>query len=813
MTLGPNWHRLPAEMKQLPQWAVAGASKAPLTVDATGKLFNTSVNRPSEWLSFEQAVALAQQQAALVTTHLTSDGRTVTQTGLNIGFILNEADPFTIIDLDVKDAVSHPDKPELWTTPDEFDRYWKIVQHFDTYTELSRSGKGLHAIARGAIGPGFRRDGIEVYSQERFIICTGNVVYDRPVQDRQAMLDNMVSQMRPRPKEFNLEEIEPEEDDWSVLTRAVTASNSEKFCMLWEGNLTRLKAEYGFPSQSEADLALMSMLCFYSKSNSQCRRIFRSCALGKREKANKDDKYLNFTLRLIRERQFRETNADVSALFQSSELVNQLQQSRAVTALQAPMPDQPTNIVQQPPAEVVAAGNAPITALVASSESEGTRWPPGLMGAIARMIYNHAPRPVKEVAIVGALGLMAGLAGKAWNIPQTGLNLYVILVARSGIGKEAMHSGISAIIKTCMKDNPGFHKYVDFTEYASGPALIKACAANPCFVNVSGEWGRRLQRLASEDGREGPLQTLRTQMTNLFQKSGPAAIVGGIGYSTTDNNVASISGVSYSLIGETTPNTFFKALTDSMMEDGFMSRFLIVEYEGERPDENMHRIDFPDPALTRAINAIATQADQLIIQDKSCPLGRTEEAATAMAAFDKECDRNVRASNDESRRQMWNRAAIKVMRIAGLCAVGDNCFAPCITLEHVEWAIYMVMKDIRAMRKRLESGDVGVDDISRERKLASVIKTYLSEPIPGSYKIPDTMRQNGIIPRSYLQVRVQRSPAFNSHKLGNNRALDETINSLLQNGYIMDVQKDKVVDAYGFHGKAYRVLKLPEYDE
>lgn len=834
------WARLPAELKALPQWTVAGASKAPLSVDANGRMFNTSVTRPSEWLTFEQAAQLAWANKDLVTTHVDKKGRTIVQTGLDIGFMLNEGDPFACIDLDVKDHENAPDDPASHTTPEQWDRYQSIIRTFNSYTERSRSGKGFHIWIVAELGRGFRRDGIEVYSQERFIICTGDAVISGAVQQRHDMLMNMVSQMRPAPKEFQLEELPAESDDWYVLQTAFNAGNSDKFIALWRGQWQDL----GFPSQSEADLALMSMLTFYSPSNEQCRRMFRSCALGKREKAQKDNRYLNATLTTIRQREDRERSANLSAFAQAFELKHQLaQEQRSLAAvvsdqvqlLQNGVPSQAhqrTDFGDMPPrteaplhmegkgdpvtapapAEVTMASVAPISQRIQEAGSTGLPWPPGFAGYIAQYIYQAAPRPVKEVAIVAALGLLAGICGKAWHIPKSGLNLYVILIARSAVGKEAMHQGISEIIAACTKENPMFHKFIDFTEYASGPALTKACVGNPCFVNVSGEWGRKLKRLAQEDGRDGALQTLRTQMTNLYQKSGPQAIVGGIGYSSTDNNVASVAGVSYSMIGETTPGTFYEALTESMMEDGFLSRFLVVEYEGLRPEPNQNAVTAPDDALRRALNAMATQADMMIAKNYSMLIGRNEAASKLMAKFELLCDQRINGTDDESRRQMWNRASLKSLRIAGLLAVADNWMTPCITEQHVIWAQDVVMRDIAIMGKRLDSGDVGSGDNARERKLAMVVRDYLKTPVPASYKVPDTMRENMIVPRSYLQVRVSRAAAFYNHKLGANKALDDAIHSMVAAGYLMEVQKDKVIEAYNYHGKAYRVLRLPDYE-
>ena len=437
-------------------------------------------------------------------------------------------------------------------------------------------------------------------------------------------------------------------------------------------------------------------------------------------------------------------------------------------------------------------------------------WPPGFTGELAQFIYRTAPRPVKEVAIVATLGLLAGMCGKAWHIPQSGLNLYIVLIARSAIGKEAMHSGISAIIRACSRENPTFHKFVDFMEYASGPALIKACVGNPCFVNISGELGRKIRTMA--DARsDSPQHTLQTQLTNLYQKSGPQAIVGGLGYSATDNNVQSVSGVSYSLIGETTPGTFLESLTKTMTENGFVSRWLLVEYTGERPPKNARANAAPSEAMRRTLNSMATQADMLIARDQSQLVEREVMAGVALDLFDKYCDDRINESgDDESRRAMWNRAHLKALRIAALLAVADNHLFPVITRAHADWAINIVLRDIVAFAQRLSGGDVGNGDEARQDKLLAILRDYLTSEVPASYKVHPEMQKNSIVPLHYLQKRAARASAFYDHRFGANRALDDTLGALLAGGYLMEVDRNKVIDGYGYHGKGFRILRLPD---
>lgn len=767
--------RLPPELLASPQWCIAGPDKAPYVVGSAG-VNRASIHKREHYRDFDTCTDdMVRAQAPY------------------LGYVITYDDPFTCIDLDVCNAYTQqvkgePNDPSKWTTIEQMERFKLIVDTFDSYTEISTLGWGLHIWVKGKIGAGAKRDGVEIYSQERFIICTGNVYCNKPIGERQELLEAMVSQMRIAGNDGKVELIEEEEteSDAIVWDRALTAANKEKVQLLVEGNW---KQDY--PSQSEADLALMSIFCFYTKSNEQVRRLFRFTALGQRDKATKNNRYLDYTLEVIRGRQAREAIIDIKGIEMAAALVAQIQNSDF--------------------ADVAAANIASVTLEPPIDMPGELAWPPGLTGALATFIYNSSPRPVKEVAIVAALGFIAGVVGKSYNIPQSGLNVYIILVARSGVGKEAMHSGLSLVCEELRETTPLAQHFVDFNEFASGPALIKACATNPSFLNVSGEWGRKLKRLADDTRVDGPMATLRTQMTNLYQKSGAGNMTGGLTYSKKEDNIGSVTGVAYSMIGETTPGTFYDSLTPGMMEDGFLSRFIIVEYTGTRPELNYNAIRKMPPELAQALHGITNHSLELNSKYLCELVTYDREAGPILMDFDKVCTAKINGSQDESVRQMWNRAHLKVARVASLLAAADNWLKPVVNKGHALWALDLIKRDINIMSTRMASGDIGVDDDARQRKLIDVIRKFLTEG-PGSdaYKCPDGFYQNGLIPKRYIQIRLNGASQFSQHKQGATKALDETLKSLLENGLLQEMDKSFMAEKHNYHGRTFRILNLPK---
>ncbi|MBK8815910.1 MAG: hypothetical protein IPN42_10580 [Methylococcaceae bacterium] len=207
-----QWANIPLELQNRTQWVIAGKDKIPLS--ANGK--KADVTNSSTWCDFNTACLLAQNS------------------NLNIGYVLSIDDPYTCIDLDVIDeetqiSKGQPINPAKWTTQEDLNRYREIVEVLDSYSEKSLSGKGLHIWVKGKIGSGMRRDGVEVYSQERFIICTGNGLTNSTIHDRQEILNRMQSQMRTNQVKTDLVDHPEVLSDEEIIDKAKNASNSDKF--------------------------------------------------------------------------------------------------------------------------------------------------------------------------------------------------------------------------------------------------------------------------------------------------------------------------------------------------------------------------------------------------------------------------------------------------------------------------------------------------------------------------------------------------------------------------------------------------------
>jgi len=154
-----------------------------------------------------------------------------------------------------------------------------IVNAINSYTEISPSGTGLHIIAKGTLPAGRRRKGgIEAYSEARYFTVTGNVLPGSPatIEDRGAELAEFhhlfLADPDP-PRTGPVPRGSGSLADQELIQHTRAAKNGAKFSKLFDGDYS------DYESQSEADLALVSLIAFWTDDVDQIDSIFRMSGL------------------------------------------------------------------------------------------------------------------------------------------------------------------------------------------------------------------------------------------------------------------------------------------------------------------------------------------------------------------------------------------------------------------------------------------------------------------------------------------------------------------------------------------------------
>lgn len=149
-----------------------------------------------------------------------------------------------------------------------------IVAKLDSYAEVSPSGTGVKIWVRGK-KPGDRcrkmhGDGeVEMYSSGRYFCVTGVRLDGSPatVNERKEQLqhvyDLVLGEEKQQTKRTTAATAHSQDrrldlDDDALIEKAKDAKNGEDFRALWEGDTS------GYPSHSEADLALANHLAFWT---------------------------------------------------------------------------------------------------------------------------------------------------------------------------------------------------------------------------------------------------------------------------------------------------------------------------------------------------------------------------------------------------------------------------------------------------------------------------------------------------------------------------------------------------------------------
>jgi hypothetical protein len=760
---------IPEELRVLKQWCVwryedTDAMKPTKVPYCPHNNRLCSVDDPRTWGRFGQA--LEAYESGLYS---------------GIGFVINESDPYTFIDLD------HTTDDKLWARQSE------IADFFDSYAEVSPSGKGLHIIVRGSVPSGRKRNAIEVYSDLRYMTMTGNVYKQSEIKDYQnevfALWESLEAQDKKNQWFDGKDDIEF--SDYEILDMAYKAANGQKFVDLYEGNYegyyTIKNGVKNYFTHSEADFALIDILAFYSKNKSQIVRLFMQSELGKREKAKRSG-YINYMLNRCFDNML--PPVDIDGLRNK---INEIIEQKAKKKRKE------KNIVLIPDENEL------------EPDNEVYSIPDGLLGDIAKFIYAQAARPVPEIALAAAIGCMAGVCGRAYNISGHGLNQYTLMIAKTGHGKGAMKTGVSKLFASVKHTLPTASEFMGPGAIASQQAIIKFMSGGRnSIVSMLGEFGHTMQQLCNRNA-QSHLVGIRQFLLLTYDFSGHGIIMEPTIYSEKEKNTKPILSPAFSLLGETTPEIFYEGLHEGLISEGFLPRFTIIEYRGKRVPLNRdcYKVE-PSYELIEAFGNLCAYSLSLNTENKVINVEMDKEAKLIFSKLENRCDVEINSSEADIKHQLWNRVSLKSMKLASLVAIGINPINPVIDAKSANWAINLITNDVSNFIRRFDAGEVGEnnDEYTQLEKVMDSCKKFVMSPFSQVEKYASGLSQlhsERIIPYSYIQRNVAGLSTFRKDRIGARSALKRAIDTLIERGDIAEVSRKVLSDKYHTTSRSFMI--------
>ena len=922
----------------------------------TGDLVNTASTEPfrNGWLTYEMVDKICRNALMLFPVNREKQ--------LCMGFVFTKNCPCTIIDFDRKDE----------TTQAEIAYQDSWIQKFNSYTERSVSGNGYHVIIEGKIDPvkypntkgtgasGIRSGtkhkelgivGFEMYSEDRFVVVTEEMVSKtNKIENRQAELDELCAILK-SPVDHKADvDIDTEfkfdnSDEFSCevnyyLCELITCPDWETINDLFEGRCNYTyendvnKTVYNenntltFPSQSEADFRLMSLIARYCKNDLIVKSIFSLSELARRPKATRTD-YLDRMILRIREsernedivvdnptvtdtvneqpkticpeeiveritdRKAKEKEAERKALideFINRDYINRDVETVLVNSKWQNEKTDPSYTVENMFCDTLYAtgvaqqlkrANVAISSqfMLFNSDKDisykrlidkgfvctkgfsitnlnAMIIPPtssGLLYELTKWSYESRIKPILEVSLTSVIAIISGIVGKMWQLPTaTGLNNYIILCARSGIGKEGLHTtknDLSVQLKKRYAETD-FRRHVVDDDFASGQALVKRCLqeagsktgrANNAFnldipqyasfVNFQKEFGKNLAEM-SENSKNVSAQSLRSQYLRLYTGSAESDMLSAMTYSNAENNFTETYAPAFSIVGETTISGIADAITPDMASDGFLSRFTTITYKGGAVPQNKTTFGIPCPDyVLDKLNELLCQERSLsghgtaITASRFIQIRLDDSADEFNMMLENWCMEMLDQSGDrEHFRQAWNRCQLKVLKLAGLCAVCQRYSDPVINIQHMAWASRIVFQDIANVYDMINNGETALTG-NAENTMSTTILDYMKRFLVSSdfvllcnatnipAKTIQIMRRDCVVPISYLNYVLSSQKIFVRYKYGYTKGILATLEKLVLEGALEPISKAMSYSAYKTRSVCYKLLDIRGLDE
>lgn len=454
--------------------------------------------------------------------------------------------------------------------------------------------------------------------------------------------------------------------------------------------------------------------------------------------------------------------------------------------------------------------------------------PDGNLGDYTRFCAQAMYAPNLELALPSTLAIMSGLVGQLYKYQNNGLNLMIVLGARSGGGKSQARAAWETLIGELM-DKAAF----PMTERIFGTNMESKAGIHTTFQDlssfawVSDECEEILAKLqTTNDAHAAALRSTTLKIYDMSSDSYKLA-PNASASSRTNRRDRVLRNVNVSVFWLTTIKTLQQYLTERFMSDGYGSRILFVTYTGlaakPQPLEEILR-ELPQGKVRMQLLELLRVTQDLIDAYRAAP--KVDDDKAPPPPQDSQADKLRHVKEREAahlfRQQiharmhdyvialqtdalglpeyydMFQRLAMTASRMAALMAVLDNPNDPWITLYHYQWAYGYCLQLIGSTVSAFDNNVYGVALDKSQQVLCDTFREIVR-------RSPDAAEHGWPLGKMVEMLR-NRAPFCNNKNVANKEIHAAIRYCVDQLQYFVEVP----AEATGKVGKRGKMLKMTD---
>lgn len=416
--------------------------------------------------------------------------------------------------------------------------------------------------------------------------------------------------------------------------------------------------------------------------------------------------------------------------------------------------------------------------------------PPGIVGEIAEWVYDNAAVPSRAASLAAALVVGSAATRNRYEIESLradALNLYVVLVAPTGAGKEDARVAAKALAEA-----GGFSNQL-VESMASGPAMLRALEAGPERLVTADEWGHVLKEGLRSSGDSNHVASFIRELLTMYGLG--RSYYAGKKYADKKQNIGRIERPFVNLLATTTLDTMVEALRGEEVRNGFVNRQLILYADGAAPEPRFKRPEKVPERIARALQRFANPfagtgfaLEEEHARTRHRVIRFTPDAEMAFKNFRAECTKKG---------DLWVRAAQNAQRVAAILAAVDTRY---VTAKQFAWAERFVRWSLERTECELEAN---MAENPFERLAKRALRFIRSARDYADDRRWGPLCERGLMPRAEL-LRLMHVKA---------RDLDEVTAYLVQTEQIVPVServpgRQRPVDCYRASPNSVRAFAL-----